>query len=71
MAVDDERDAGRVVAAVLQPAQPLDHDTLRLLFTDVAHNSAHGPESNGAPGPPPPIGPLTASDGAAPRWEAA
>ena len=27
----DERDAGRVVAAVLQPPQPLDHDALRLL----------------------------------------
>ena len=27
----DQRDAGGVVAAVLQPAQPLDHDVLRLL----------------------------------------
>ena len=39
----DQRDAGGVVAAVLQPAQPLDHDVLRLLLADVPHDSAHGP----------------------------
>ena len=36
---------GGVVAAVLQPPQALDHDALRLLVPDIAHDSAHGPES--------------------------
>ena len=38
----DERDPGGVVAAVLQPPQPLDDHVLRVLFTDVPHDSAHG-----------------------------
>ena len=38
----EHRDSGRVVAAVLQPPQALDHDPEGGLLTDVAHDSAHG-----------------------------
>ena len=37
----DDRDAGRVVAAVLQPAQPLDDDVQRRPGTDVTDDAAH------------------------------
>src|SRR3954453_19366080 len=36
-------DARAVVAAVLQPAQPIHDHIESLLMTDVAHNAAHGP----------------------------
>ena len=39
----DDRDAGGVVAAVLQPAQTLDHDVEGRLVTDVSHDAAHAP----------------------------
>ena len=41
----DDRDAGGVVAAVLQAAQSLDDDVPSLLVPDVAHDSAHGRQS--------------------------
>ena len=47
----DEGDAGRVVAAVLQPGQALHHDVERLAVDvrpDVTHDSAHGLQPNGA-----------------------
>ena len=56
-AVVRERDAGGVVAAVLQAAQALDDDVLGLLVTDVAHDSAHGRESMARARPPPSAGP--------------
>jgi hypothetical protein len=37
-----DRDPGRVVAAVLQPPQTVDHDVLRPLGPDVADDPAHG-----------------------------
>ena len=37
-----DRDAGAVVAAVLDPAQAAEHDLERLLLADVAHDAAHG-----------------------------
>ena len=37
----DDRDARRVVAAVLEPAQPVDEDGHDLLRTDVADDAAH------------------------------
>ena len=40
-AVADDRDAGRVVAAVLEPPQPLDEDGEDLLAADVADDAAH------------------------------
>ncbi len=40
--VGHEGDARGVVAPVLEAAQPLDDDTLRLLVSDIAHDSAHG-----------------------------
>ena len=39
----DHRDAGRVVTAVLQAAQPVDDDVERGLVPDVADDSAHSP----------------------------
>ena len=42
LAVGEQRDAGGVVAAVLQPPQPLDHDLEGRLLPDVAHDAAHG-----------------------------
>jgi hypothetical protein len=41
----DQRDSGGVVAAIFEATQPIDHDVLRLLLTDISHNSAHAPES--------------------------
>ena len=41
-AIGDDGHAGRVVAAVFQPAQPLHHDVERLLVADVSHDPAHG-----------------------------
>ena len=46
----DQRDPGRVVAAVLEPAQTLDDDVLGLLVADVPHDAAHGRESIGGIG---------------------
>jgi hypothetical protein len=47
-----ERDAGGVVAPVLEASQPLEHDVertaARILAADVSHDSAHGGESTGA-----------------------
>jgi hypothetical protein len=40
--VVQDRHARAVVAAVLQPAQPVEHDLERLLVPDVAHDAAHG-----------------------------
>ena len=40
-AVADDRDAGRVVAAVLEPPQPVDEDGHDVLRSDVADDSAH------------------------------
>ena len=37
----DDRDAGRIVAAVFEPPQPLDQDRHDLLCPDVADDSAH------------------------------
>ena len=37
----DDRDAGRVVAAVFEPPQPLDQDGNDLLGADVADDAAH------------------------------
>ena len=53
--VVDQGDAGRVVAAVLQSPQPLDHDVARLLAADVPDDSAHA-RSLGVLGPPAPAG---------------
>ena len=39
----DQRDARRVVAAVLHPAQRVDHDVQGGLVPDVADDSAHSP----------------------------
>ena len=39
--VAHDGDAGRVVAAVLEPAQPVDEDRDDLLWADVADDSAH------------------------------
>ena len=47
----DQRDPRGVVAAVLQATQPLDHDVLRLAWTDVTDDSAHGPNSSEAATP--------------------
>ena len=52
-AVGHERDPGGVVAAVLQPAQALDHDVLGLLVADVPDDSAHGPRVYRRRGPRP------------------
>ena len=41
VAAVDEGDAGGVVAAVLQPPQPLDDDVASLLVADVPHDPAH------------------------------
>ena len=41
-AVRERRDAGRVVAAVLEPLQPLEQERARLLRADVADDAAHG-----------------------------
>ena len=43
----DQGDSGRVVAAVLEAPEPLDHDALRLLRSHVSHDSAHGPHLTG------------------------
>ena len=59
--VVDQRDPGGVVAAVLQPPQALDHDVLRLLVTDVPHDSAHGRESIERPDRPPTAAPAAAT----------
>jgi hypothetical protein len=40
--VGDDGDAGRVVAAVLQPAQAVEHHVLGLPGPDVTHDPAHG-----------------------------
>ena len=48
----DHRDAGRVVAAVLQPPQPLDHDLQGLLRPHIAHDSTHDPRLTHDAGPP-------------------
>ena len=40
-AARDERDASRVVAAVLEPAQALEQDGRRFTRADVADDSAH------------------------------
>ena len=42
-AVAHDRDARRVVAAVLEPPQPVDQDGHDLLGADVADDAAHGP----------------------------
>ena len=39
----DQRDAGRVVTAVLHPAQSVDDDVEGGLVPDVADDSAHSP----------------------------
>jgi hypothetical protein len=41
----DQGDPGRVVAAVLHPPQPLDHDLLSRTTADVAHDPAHSDSS--------------------------
>ena len=42
LAVAHDRDAGRVVAPVLEPAQPVDEDRKDLLVADVPDDAAHG-----------------------------
>ena len=44
--VADDRDAGGVVPAVLQPAQTLDDDVQRRARPDVTHDAAHGQQPN-------------------------
>ena len=48
LAVADDRDAGRVVAAVLQPPQSVEHDAERRARAGVTHDSTHGPQPNPA-----------------------
>ena len=64
VAVADDRDPGRVVAAVLEPAQAVDQNRKQLLAADVSNNSAH--ESN-------PFNPIASSCSARPSllcWSA-
>ena len=42
LAVADQRDSSRVVAAVLEPPQTLDHDPQGRLLPHVPHDAAHG-----------------------------
>ena len=49
VAVADDGDAGRVVAAVLQPPQPVEHDPQRRPGADVSHDSTHGRKLSGTP----------------------
>ncbi len=49
----DERDARRVVPAVLQPPQPVDDDLERGLASDVSHDAAHGNPSYDSASPAP------------------
>ena len=47
----DQRHAGRVVPAVLEPGQALHHDVQRLAVDvrpDITHDSTHGLQPNGA-----------------------
>ena len=44
----DHRDPGRVVAAVFQPAQALDHDVEGAPGADIADDAAHGSRSYGS-----------------------
>src|SRR5262245_63287429 len=41
LAVVDDGDPRRVIAAILQPPQPLDDDRDGLLIADISNNSAH------------------------------
>src|SRR5581483_1613275 len=41
VAVHDGREAGRIVAPVLEAAEPVDQDPARLLLADVTHDPAH------------------------------
>ena len=41
VAVARHRDAGRIVAAVFQPLQPVQNDRNHPLLTNVTNNSAH------------------------------
>ncbi len=47
--VAGDRDAGGIVAAILQPPQPLNNDGDDTLLTDVADNAAHGKTSKDSP----------------------
>src|SRR5204863_6714318 len=42
LTIADERNVGRVVPAVLEPAEAVDHDIEGRLRADVPHDSAHG-----------------------------
>ena len=48
----DDRDPGRVIAAVLQSTQARHHDLQRLLLADVTHDAAHGSQRTRAQCPP-------------------
>ena len=66
-AVGDQRDAGRVVAAVLQPLEPVQQDGERLPRPDVPHDPAHtatSPLRSARPCPAPPAPRASASVGA-------
>ena len=45
LAVADDGDAGRIVAAVFEPPQPVDEDRDDLLRADVSDDPAHADES--------------------------
>ena len=45
LVVADDGDAGRVVAAVLQPPQTVEHDAERRARAGVTHDSTHGPRA--------------------------
>ena len=51
LAVVDQSDARGVVAAVLQPAETVDHHALGLLRSDVPDDSTHGRHSTGGAAP--------------------
>ena len=52
-AVTGDRDAGRVVAAILQPPQAIDDDRHDPLLADVTNNAAHSSTPEIGPDPPP------------------
>ena len=41
-AIVDQRDPRRVIAAILEPGEPLDEDGTRLPGSRVTHDAAHG-----------------------------
>src|SRR6185437_8987982 len=43
MAIDQRRDAGRIIAAIFEPPEPLDEQRRHLLTPDDANDAAHQP----------------------------